>query len=196
MQSCCVIDFVNIAGDIEMLRLYQRSFMLKPDTSEYDPYYEKYISLIDENELMDALEKQPAELRSMLGGLEEEKGKHAYAEGKWSIKEVLSHLIDGERIFAYRILRISRGDVTPIEGFEQDGYIENSRANERTFDDLLEEFSLQRRANLHMLKNLRDDGWKRLGTASENPVSVRALCFIMAGHIRHHISILKGQYLA
>jgi hypothetical protein len=105
-------------------------------------------------------------------------------------------LIDGERIFGYRVLRISRGDETPIEGFEQDGYIENSHANERSFENLLEELSLQRNANLLMLKNLRDDGWKRLGTASQSPVSVRALGFIMAGHVRHHINILKAQYLA
>ena len=170
--------------------------MLKPETSEYNPYYEKYISLIEEGELLNALERQPSELRSLLNGLDEEKGKYAYADGKWSIKEVLSHLIDGERIFSYRVLRISRGDETPIEGFEQDGYIENSHANERSFEDLLEELSLQREANLRMLKNLRDDGWKRLGTASQSPVSVRALGFIMAGHVRHHINILKAQYLA
>jgi len=170
--------------------------MLKPETSEYNPYYEKYISLIEEGELLNALERQPSELRSLLNGLDEEKGKYAYADGKWSIKEVLSHLIDGERIFSYRVLRISRGDETPIEGFEQDGYIENSHANERSFEDLLEELSLQRNANLLMLKNLRDDGWKRLGTASQSPVSVRALGFIMAGHVRHHINILKAQYLA
>jgi len=170
--------------------------MLKPETSEYNPYYEKYISLIEEGELLNALERQPSELRSLLNGLDEEKGKYAYADGKWSIKEVLSHLIDGERIFGYRVLRISRGDETPIEGFEQDGYIENSHANERSFEDLLEELSLQRNANLRMLKNLREDGWKRLGTASQSPVSVRALGFIMAGHVRHHINILKAQYLA
>jgi len=170
--------------------------MLKPETSEYNPYYEKYISLIEEGELMNSLERQPSELRSLLKGLDEEKGKHAYADGKWSIKEVLSHLIDGERIFGYRVLRISRGDETPIEGFEQDGYIENSHANERSFEDLLEELSLQRKANLRMLKNLRNDDWKRFGTASQSPVSVHALGFIMAGHVRHHINILKDQYLA
>lgn len=170
--------------------------MLKPDAKEYDTYYDRYISLITEPDLIAVLDGQPAQLRSLLGGLSEEKGTLAYAEGKWTIKEVISHLIDGERIFAYRILRISRGDETPIEGFEQDGYIENSRANKRDFDDLLNEFTLERQANLHMLKNLRDDGWQRMGTASEKPVSARALGYIMAGHIRHHINILKERYLA
>jgi len=147
--------------------------MQKPETTEFDPYYDKYISLVTESDLIKVLDDQPAELNSLLGGLGEEKGKFAYADGKWTIKESLSHLIDGERIFAYRALRISRGDETPIEGFEQDGYIENSYANERSLED----------------------GWTRMGTASEKPISVRALGFIMAGHIRHHINILKGRYL-
>lgn len=170
--------------------------MLKPETTEYDPYYERYISLVTEPGLVQVLESQPDELSSLFAGLDETRGMHTYAEGKWTIKEVLSHLIDGERIFGYRALRISRGDETPIEGFEQDGYIENSHANERSFGDLLGEFSLQREANVHMLKNLRDEGWQRMGTASEKPVSVRALGYIMAGHIRHHINIFKDKYLS
>jgi len=169
--------------------------MQKPDATEFDAYYNKYVSLVTEPDLIRVLEEQPNELSALLGKLEEDKGKFAYAEGKWTIKEVISHLIDGERIFAYRVLRISRGDETPIEGFEQDGYIENSYANERSFDDLLSEFKLQREANLRLLNNLRDDSWKRMGTASGKPISARALGFIMAGHIRHHIGILKARYL-
>ena len=169
--------------------------MQKPDATEFDAYYNKYVSLVTEPDLIRVLEEQPNELSALLGKLEEDKGKFAYAEGKWTIKEVISHLIDGERIFAYRVLRISRGDETPIEGFEQDGYIENSHANERTFDDLLEELSLLRKANLRLLKNFRDNDWTRIGTASGKPISARALGFIMAGHIRHHIGILKARYL-
>ena len=169
--------------------------MLKPEPSEYNPYYEKYISLVTESDLLDVLELQPAELDSLLGHLDEEKGKFAYAEGKWTVKEAISHLIDGERIFAYRVLRISRGDETPIEGFDQDGYIENSYANERTFRDLLDELTESRRANLRMLRNLHEDGWKRMGTASDSPISVRGLGYIMAGHVRHHINIFRDQYL-
>ena len=169
--------------------------MQKPDATEFDAYYNKYVSLVTEPDLIRVLEEQPNELSALLGKLEEDKGKFAYAEGKWTIKEVISHLIDGERIFAYRVLRISRGDETPIEGFEQDGYIENSYANERSFDDLLSEFKLQREANLRLLNNLRDDSWKRMGTASGKPISARALGFIMAGHIRHHMRILSERYL-
>lgn len=167
----------------------------KPAAEEFNPYYGKYISLVTEPDLLGVLESQAELLRDMFGSIQEEQGTYAYAEGKWTIKEVLSHLIDGERHFAYRVLRISRGDETPIEGFEQDGYIENSHANSRTFDDLIEEFRWLREANLRQLRNLRDADWLRIGTASGWPVSVRALAFIMAGHIRHHVAILKERYL-
>ncbi|MGQ0542071.1 MAG: DinB family protein [Blastocatellia bacterium] len=170
--------------------------MNRPDKAEYDAYYERYISLVTENDLTELLSRQPEELRSIFGEMPEERGVFYYAEGKWTIKEVLSHLIDGERIFAYRILRISRGDETPIEGFEQEGYIENSNANGRAFANLLDEFDLQRRSNILLLTNLSDEGTRRMGNASGLPVSVRALSFIMAGHIRHHINILKDRYLA
>ncbi len=138
---------------------------------------------------------QSAELRAVFSNVPEEKGTFTYAPGKWTVKELLSHLIDGERMFAYRVLRISRGDETPIEGFEQDGYIENSNANNRTFNELLEEFDLQRRANLLMLNNISDEDSRRIGTASNNPISVRALTYIMAGHVQHHVNVLQERYL-
>lgn len=169
--------------------------MYRPEPSEYGAYYEKYVSLVTEPDLLGLLVRQPDELAAMFHDAREEKGTHAYADGKWTIKEVLSHLIDGERMFAYRVLRISRGDETPIEGFEQDGYIENSHANDRSFAELLEEFALLRRANVIFFGNLRDDGWTRIGTASGVKVSVRALAYIMAGHVRHHVAILNERYL-
>jgi uncharacterized damage-inducible protein DinB len=170
--------------------------MERPETNEFDPYYNTYISLVEDDSVLSILPAQPAELRTIFSDVPEEKGTFAYAVGKWTIKELLSHLIDAERIFAYRILRISRGDATPIEGFEQDGYIENSNANNRSFADLLEEFDLQRRSNMFMLNNLSDEAERRTGTASEKTISVRALTYIMAGHIRHHIRILNERYLA
>ena len=170
--------------------------MKRPETTEFAPYYNTYISLVEDDNVIPALKAQSAELRAVFSAIPEEKGTFAYADGKWTIKEVLSHLIDGERMFAYRILRISRGDETPIEGFEQDGYIENSNANNRPFAELLEEFDLQRRSNLMLLNNLSDEASRRMGTASGLPVSARALTYIMAGHIRHHIDILNQRYLA
>ena len=169
--------------------------MNRPEINEFAPYYERYISLVD-GDVLSTLDAQPAELYSLFSDLEEEKGRFAYAEGKWTIKELLSHIIDGERMFAYRVLRISRGDETPIEGFEQDGYIENANANNRCFSDLLTEFDLLRQANMLMFNNLSDEASMRVGTASENKVSVRALAHIMAGHVRHHINILNDRYLA
>jgi len=170
--------------------------MDRPETNEFAEYYNNYISKIEGNGVVPILENQPDELRSVISPLPEEKGTYAYGEDKWTIKEVLSHLIDGERIFAYRILRISRGDETPIEGFEQDGYIENSNATNRTFVELLEEFELQRRSNLLLLKNIDDAGSRRMGTASGYPVSVRALTYISAGHVRHHLGLLQERYLS
>ena len=170
--------------------------MNRPDPNEYDPYYEKYVSLVADADIVDSLASQPTRLQDMLTGLPEEKGAFAYADGKWSIKEVISHLIDGERMFGYRLFRISRGDETPIEGFEQDGYIENANANGRSFGELLEEFSLLRRANLMLIKNLDDAGWARVGTANNIKITSRALIYIMAGHIDHHLGILKERYFA
>lgn len=170
--------------------------MKRPQPNEYDPYYIGYISQIkDDEDLIAVMEAQPAELRSVVGYLPEEKGTFAYADGKWTIKETLSHIIDGERMFAYRILRVSRGDETPIEGFEQDGYIENSNANKRAFADLLEEFDLARQSNIFMLRNLSEAAAARVGTANNVSVSARALAYIMAGHVRHHENILKERYL-
>lgn len=167
--------------------------MNRPEANEYAEYYGKYVSLVD-GDVLPILESQSSELRAMFGELPEEKGTYAYAPGKWTLKEVLSHIIDGERFFAYRMLRISRGDKTPIEGFEQDDYIENSNANNRTFAELLDEFDLQRRSNMLFVRNLSDEATKRLGTASGYTVSVRALVYIMAGHVTHHVAILKERY--
>jgi hypothetical protein len=170
--------------------------MQRPEPAEYDPYYETYISIVPEDDILSALAGQQDELRSTFASIPEEKGLYSYAEGKWTIKEVLSHLIDGERIFGYRAFRISRGDKTPIEGFEQDGYIENSYANQRSFGEMLDEFDALRRSNLAFLGNMRDGDWARTGTANNVEISVRALAYIMAGHIRHHLAIHRSRYLA
>lgn len=169
--------------------------MNRPEKTEYNEYYDTYISLVPETEIVPVLEDQIAELADLVSKIPEEKGAFAYAEGKWTIKEVLGHMSDGEKTFAYRALRIARADTTPIEGFEQDGYVENGNFNRRSLADLTEEFLLLRRANLYFFKNLDDAAWVRLGTASGYPFSVRALAYIVAGHVRHHVSILKDRYL-
>lgn len=169
--------------------------MNRPEQNEYDPYYETYVSLVGDGGIVDTLERQAADVKTAFSSIPEEKGPYAYAEGKWSIKELLGHLIDGERMFMYRVFRISRGDQTPIEGFEQDGYIENARSNSRSFEDLLEEFTALRRANVIAYRNFSDDDWLRVGTANQMEITPRALAYIMAGHITHHLKILREKYL-
>ena len=169
--------------------------MNRPERTEYDPYYERYVSLVENEAILDTLGTQSIKLNALFSGMREQRGEFRYAEGKWSIKELLGHLIDGERMFCYRLLRISRGDQTPIEGFEQDGYIENAHSDQRSFSDLLDEFSLLRRANIIFVKNLTPEAWARVGTANNVEISVRALVYIMAGHIEHHLAILKERYL-
>lgn len=167
----------------------------KPDTGEFDPYYSRYIDQVHDLGLFETLRAQSGELSALIGSLPEEKGMYAYDEGKWTIKEMLSHILDGERIFMYRALRIARGDQTPIEGFEQDVYIEHSHANERSFAELTEEFRLLRESALLLLSSLDADDWKRTGTANGVSISVRALGYIMAGHVIHHLKVLRERYL-
>ena len=168
--------------------------MSRPQPAEYDPYYHKYISLVPEDDIISSLKVQIDEVAELFGGVSEEKGKFAYADGKWTIKEVLSHLIDGERMFAYRALRVARGDKTPIEGFEQDGYNENSHANRRSIAAMIDELTHLREANLMFFSNLEPADWVRTGTANDVEISVRSLAWIMVGHIRHHVAILQERY--
>lgn len=171
------------------------SVIEKPAAEEFNAYYGGYISQVTEPDLLGVLASQREEIATTFGSMDESRGTFAYAEDKWTIKELLIHIIDGERHFAHRVHRISRGDMTPIEGFEQDGYIATSHAHERTFDDLVAEFSELRQANLRMLNSLTETDWLRIGTASGSPISVRALGFIMAGHVRHHLAIVRERYL-
>ncbi len=169
--------------------------MKKPEKTEYNEYYDRYVSLVDETEIIAAFENQLKEMNELFSSISEEKSEFAYAEGKWTIKELVGHLIDGERIFAYRALRISRGDETPIEGFEQDDYVENAPFKDYKFSDLVREFELVRESSILFFRHLKESDWTREGTASDSPVSVRALAFIMVGHVRHHANILRERYL-
>lgn len=169
--------------------------MKRPEKNEYFHYYETYVSLVNETDIVAAFESQLNELSGLFDSISEEKSTFAYAEGKWTIKELVGHLIDGERMFGYRALRISRGDETPIEGFDQEPYTENAPFNAYRFSDLVEEFALVRKSNILFFKHLKETDWSRMGTASDNPVSVRALAYIMVGHIRHHANILRDRYL-
>lgn len=168
----------------------------RPDASEHLPYYGKYVDRVPDGDLLQTLRAQLDETLALVRGLPEERGGHRYAPGKWSIREVLSHVIDAERIFAYRALRIGRGDATPLASFDENAYAAASNADARTLADLAEELAHVRLGNLALFRSLDDEALARRGTASGGDVSVRALAWIIAGHERHHVALLRERYLA
>lgn len=167
----------------------------RPEIDEFDSYYKRYISLVEDGDVIATLDNQIAETLALLEKIDEEKAGFRYADGKWSVKELLGHVIDTERIFAYRALRIARGDATPIEGYEQDDYIENAEFDNCRLADLAEEFALCRKSNIFMFKGLSEAAWHRRGIANKREITVRALAYISAGHELYHVNILKQRYL-
>ena len=167
----------------------------RPDMTEYAPYYEKYTSLVPDGDVIATLSSQLEVTLSTLRGLTEAQGDSRYAPGKWSIKELVGHMIDGERVFSYRALRFARNDRTPLPGFEQDDYVRAGNFGKRRMSDLADEFEQVRRATLSLLRSLDDEAWLRRGVASDNEVSVRALAYILAGHETHHMQVLRTRYL-
>jgi uncharacterized damage-inducible protein DinB len=168
---------------------------LRPDANEYASYFETYVSLVPEGDVVEALSRQLAEVTELFGGIAEEHAGHAYAEGKWSIKQVVGHVVDGERIFAYRALAVARGERQPLPGMEQDEYMAHSDFDSRTLADLAAEFAHARASNVLMFRGLSEEAWLRRGTASEREVSVRALAHIIVGHVAHHVNVLRARYL-
>ncbi len=167
----------------------------KPDETEYLPYYGKYISLVPDGDIVAALTSQLDETLALLRSITETEAGFRYAPDKWSIKELLGHVIDGERIFAYRALRFARNDKTALPGFEQDDYVSNGSFDDCALADLASEFEHVRRSNIFLFKHLNYEAWTRRGLANENEVSVRALAYIIAGHELHHREILRSKYL-
>jgi len=167
----------------------------RPDATEHAPYYGKYIALVPEADAIQALESQIADALALLKTIPEAKGDHRYGPDKWTIKEVLGHLIDAERVFAYRAMRFGRNDRTELAGFDETTYVPAGAFGRRTLADLAGEWELVRRSNLALFRGLDAEAWRRQGVANGNPVSVRALAFIIAGHGRHHVAILRERYL-
>jgi hypothetical protein len=166
-----------------------------PDHSDYASYWGRYISLVNGNDVIQALEKQGPETVAMLSGLTEQEAAYRYAPDKWSLKEVLGHVADSERVFAYRALRIARGDATPLPGFEQDDYVRAAMFGSRALPALLDECAAVRQASLLLFRSLDADAWMRRGVADQKDVSVRALAYIIAGHELHHRKIIQEKYL-
>ncbi len=166
--------------------------LTRPDRSEYAEYYKNYIARVPEGPVLDFLAKQLEDYRQLLAGVSDEAANAAPALGKWSIKQVLGHLCDAERVQAYRALRFARGDATELPGFEQDDYVREAHSNSRSLDDLLAEFESIRKATIALFGSLPDEAETRVGIANGNPVTVRALAYIAAGHTQHHFEALKA----
>ncbi|HUL03324.1 MAG TPA: DinB family protein [Gemmatimonadales bacterium] len=167
----------------------------RPEATEYAPYYGTYVSKVPAGDLLQLLERQRADTQALLAGLSDERALHRYAPGKWSIKEVVGHIADAERIFSYRALRIARGDETPLPGFDENAYTPAGHFDARPLAELAAELDAVRRATIALFRGLEGDALVRRGTASNHGVSVRALAYIIAGHERHHVQILRERYL-
>jgi uncharacterized damage-inducible protein DinB len=168
---------------------------VRPATTEYAQPYAGYVSLVPEDDVLAAIEEQSAATQQLLASLDETKAAYRYAEAKWSVKEVLGHVIDAERIFAYRALAIARGETEPLPGFEEQEYVRHAAFDAWKLGDLSEHYALVRRANIVLFRNFPDEAWDRRGVASDNPITVRALAWIIVGHERHHVQVLRERYL-
>jgi hypothetical protein len=169
--------------------------MTRPQPTEAAEYYSKYINLVTSDDIVPAMENQMGEMLQFLGGISEEQSLHSYAPGKWTIREVLNHVNDGERVFAGRAFWFARGFTDALPSFEQDIAVQMAHANNTSWADLVEEFKNVRLATISLLKSLPEEAWDRTGVASDNPVSVRALAYIIAGHVAHHVGVLREKYL-
>jgi hypothetical protein len=173
------------------------TFMIaRPEPGEYAPYYDRYISLVAGTDILGTLDAQRRQMMLLLSGRDESDGDFRYAPDKWNAKEVLGHVCDTERIFAYRALRIARGDQTPLAGFEQDDYVKHGPFARAPLAEVVEDYIAVRRATLTLFRNLDEDAWGRRGVASKNEVSVRALAYMIAGHEVHHRRILEEKYFS
>ncbi|MEO1031172.1 MAG: DinB family protein [Bacteroidota bacterium] len=165
------------------------------NTAEYHQYYKSYIDKATNIDIVEGLAINLKKGMTFLSEIPEEKHNYAYADGKWAIKDLLLHIIDAERVFAYRALRIARGDKTPLAGFDQDIYVANAHAVNRSFKSLIEEYEAVRSSTITLFSSFEEDALLRIGEASGSAISVRALGYIISGHENHHMAVIKERYL-
>lgn len=168
--------------------------MKRPEAGEFAEYYGKYIAKVPGTDLPGILESERQQMSRLFAGRSERDGNFRHAPDKWTVKEIIGHVTDAERIFTYRALRIGRGDETPLSSFEQDDYVKNGGFAARKLADLVEEFDAVRGASISLFRSFDDAAWGRRGVASQKEVTVRALGFIVAGHQIHHRMILEESY--
>jgi hypothetical protein len=167
----------------------------RPAATEFAPYYARYIDPVPDGDVVATLEAQLAETLALLGGIPEPRGTHRYAPDKWSIKEVVGHVADTERIMSYRALRIARADATPLPGYEQDDYVRAAGFDRLPLAELVAELQAVRAATVQLLRHLDADALVRRGTANNLPFTVRALAYVIAGHELHHVAVVRERYL-
>ena len=167
----------------------------RPQPNEAASYYSTYIDRITSDDIVEVLATQTDEAREFLSGISEEQSLHRYAPGKWSMRELLGHINDTERVFMYRALWFARGFADALPSFDQEIGFRSAGSDQVSWADHLEEFTAIRAATVAFFRNLPEDAWLRSGVASDNPVSVRALAYIVAGHVSHHLAILRERYL-
>ncbi len=167
----------------------------RPEPSEYPERYARYLDLVPETDLPKALLHQLDETSAFLAAIPASRQDHRYAPEKWTVREVVGHILDTERILGFRLLVFARGDDPPMRRADEDLYVRNAEFSRLPMAELVEEFALLRRANVKLLEHLPDAAWNRTGVMNDTPVSVRALAYLLAGHERHHLSILRTRYL-
>jgi len=168
--------------------------LLRPTEQEYEPAFARYISLVPEGNFFELLQAQTQQNRDFFEGLSEEAGNYRYAPGKWSLKEVLGHVMDGERIFSYRTLCIARGEQQPLPGFDENEYARIAGYDQIPLQKVLQQYDALRSSTRLLLEQLPDSAWTTKGTSNQKPISVRALAYIIAGHERHHMGVIAERY--
>ena len=166
----------------------------RPLPSEYPEYYHRYVEAITDDDVLDVLAEQVDELLKMFDGMDEARTLYRYADGKWSVREVLGHILDSERIFGMRALCIARGEQQSLPGFDENVYVASALFDERPLESILDEWQALRIANVLMFQSFDDDAWSRTGTANNKTTTVNALAWIIAGHVQHHLNILHERY--
>ncbi len=167
----------------------------RPDASAMPQFYSRYVEAVPDGDILETLQRQGAETQSFLGALDAAQASHRYAPGKWTVKQIVGHLADGERVFAYRALSFARRDATELPGFEEDDWAAANNCEQLPLQAVLAELAAVRQATLALFRGLEDDAWDRQGTANGRRISVRALAWMMAGHELHHLRVLRERYL-
>lgn len=168
---------------------------LRPATDEYAPYYGKYVQRVPDGDIVAVLRDQIAGTAELLRNASAERADYAYAPGKWTLKEVVGHMIDVERVMSYRALRFSRNDTTDLPGFEENDFVANSNFAKRTLADLVDELEAVRTATVHLATHIDADAMTRRGTANSTSATVRGLLYVIAGHELHHVALIRERYL-